>query len=404
MRNATLEKPFRTFLLEEGVNETILQVRALLETATRPVIILVAGGSASGKTNAVAKRIQEAFRGKSLLLSMDNYYHGTAFMEREASRGNPLNFDQPEVVDLNAVAKDIVALRNKQPISERIYSFDTGISYTTETLIFPRSVVIIEGLFALHDEIRINGDLRVFVEIEVHGRLLRRLLRDIDSRGNQSPSNILRYFIETVLPMHEQYVQPNIGNADIVIKNEYVASVEAGRSGTVKDQTKFRIPSIDSETMRRAGSEFLGRTEHIDTYLDLPDKHLNDAGESVRIREEGEMIIFGYKGPGICSHGLKRSTLEFEIDKETKWLLTNIYPRFVRRISKIRRLYRKGSLVFSLDAVWGSDGDILLPNLGSFLEIRTDPSNQDDQKHTDELLAFLSLDRKDAILTPYSEL
>ena len=59
-------------------------------------IVLVAGGSASGKTSLIAKRIQEQYSHDSVLLSMDNYYRWWDYYKE-----HNLNFDQPEALNLD---------------------------------------------------------------------------------------------------------------------------------------------------------------------------------------------------------------------------------------------------------------------------------------------------------------
>ncbi|NTW13405.1 MAG: CYTH domain-containing protein [Candidatus Moranbacteria bacterium] len=392
-----------TFGLEDGVAETIGRIRVLLKTSTRPVIGLITGGTSSGKTKFVAEKVCAAFGDQALRLPMDDYYRGASFMKEEAARGNILNYDQPEAVDIPGVATDARSFLDGKPIRKRVYGWD-GVSKITEELIWPKPVVIIEGIFALNEEIQALGDIRIFVDIGRHGQLLRRLLRDVVERGDQAPNGILRYFTGTVIPMHELHVQPSIRNADLIIRNEYDPFTEAWRSGTAEKQLKFKVPDIDTEKIRRTGSEFLGATEQIDKYRDLPDGRLGVTGESIRIREVNGKFIFGYKGPRAKSDCRKRPKFEFEIDKATKDQLSGLYTRLTQTVIKSPRLlYGMDSFIFSVDEVYCRYGNGPRTFLGKFLEIRVgnDPRSYE---AVDRFLDSLGLERKDAILMAYSEM
>ena len=78
-------------------------------------------------------------------------------------------------------------------------------------------VVIVEGilLFAL-PELRELFDIRLFVDTDSDIRVLRRIRRDIESRGRDFDS-IRRQYYDTVRPMHLEFVEPSKRWADLII-------------------------------------------------------------------------------------------------------------------------------------------------------------------------------------------
>lgn len=48
------------------------------------------------------------------------------------------------------------------------------------------------------------------------GRLIRRIQRDTTERG-RSLASVIQQYIQTVRPMHLQYVEPSKRNADIIV-------------------------------------------------------------------------------------------------------------------------------------------------------------------------------------------
>jgi len=81
----------------------------------------------------------------------------------------------------------------------------------------PRPVILLEGILlfaepALRDQL----DFKVFVDTDADVRLLRRLRRDIRERG-RTVEDVLRQYMESVRPMHLEFVEPSKRYADIIV-------------------------------------------------------------------------------------------------------------------------------------------------------------------------------------------
>ena len=359
----------------------------------------MAGGSASGKTSAVAAKLKEVFGEEAVIFSMDDYYKGRKFMEAEAKKGNVLNWDQPEALNLVLLREHLKELKTGRPIQKPTYSFKTGEPTGMEEL-QPRRVIIIEGLFALDGAVKDQGDVRAFVDIGTHGRILRRLLRDVE-RTSQKPSDILSYFAEVVEPMHEKYIESTKRNADVIIINEYSPRIEAERSGLHEVQLKFRAMQ-DAEILRKIGAERLSAVTQVDTYYNPLDRNLVETEEILRIREEGGHRILTYKGPKVGEKFRERPKFEFEIDETTEEKFLSIYGNSIKVIKKERTLYQLDGVVFSLDFVSKIENGVNT-DLGQFLEIRS--TNKDVNKSKlDEVLLKLGLDVRQGIKESYFEM
>ena len=59
-------------------------------------------------------------------------------------------------------------------------------------------------------------DVRVFVDTDSDIRLIRRLQRDVLERA-RSLESVINQYMNTVKPMHEQFVEPSKKNVDIII-------------------------------------------------------------------------------------------------------------------------------------------------------------------------------------------
>lgn len=390
----------------EGLDRLIERVRQEASRRDGPIPVLIGGGSSSGKTSAVAVALQEAFPSTSKIISADDYYRGITWMRTYTPPGAPLNFDDPRALDLAGIAVDVESIKRGLPIKKRHYSFVTGEPFEVDPpeFIEPSPITIFEGIFALHDSIAPHGDIRAFVDIGFHGRVLRRLLRDV-KRTKQNPADILDYFTQMVEPMHEQHVQITIKNADpgLVIVNEYQPQVESHRSGMYEHQVKFPT-QLTPEDLRGIGAERLTMTHQKDTYYNPKDRDLSKTGEMVRIREEGNGVgniwILTYKGPRAEFPYRKRPKFEFPLERPIAERFVAMYGEQTMVIDKDRTFYRFDRHLFSIDEVSRQMQDNKDVPLGRFIEFRLDDKGRLPQK----LQKALRVNSGQAIENSYAEL
>jgi len=387
------------FKLEEGIGKLVDSIREKMTQGKDNVVVEIAGGSASGKTSTVADMVKKVFGNEALILSADDYYRGKTFMDAEAKKGNVLNWDQPEALNLDLFRQHLAQLKSGEPIEKPIY--DMKVSEPTSTVeVAPKKTIIVEGLFVLDEKLKDEGDIKVFVDTGIHGRIIRRLLRDIQRTG-QKPADILKYFAQVVEPMHEKYIESTKKNADLIINNEYSPQIEAERSGLHEVQLKFR-GILDLDMLRKLGAEKLSSTMQIDKYYDPKDRNLVQTGEILRIREEGKKKTLTYKGPKIESQFRERPKFEFDIDADIEETFLDIYGDMQKIITKERTLYQFGGIVFSIDKVSkNEDGKDV--DLGDFIEIRSTDKELDQEK-IKSVITQLGLNIKEGIKESYFEM
>jgi uridine kinase len=81
----------------------------------------------------------------------------------------------------------------------------------------PREIIVIDGILILVDEeLRRLMDIRIYVDTDADERLIRRIRRDILERG-RSVDSVMQQYMQTVKPMHLQFVEPSKHWADIII-------------------------------------------------------------------------------------------------------------------------------------------------------------------------------------------
>lgn len=178
------------------------------------LVIGIAGGTGSGKST-ITKKLVEEFGEEITVLTHDNYYkehHDMPFEDR-----CKLNYDHPDSLDTYILVDHIKQLKQGLPIECPVYDFSAHDRSDEVLQIKPSSVLVVEGilLFA-YPELNEELDLKIFVDTDADVRILRRVKRDVRKRG-RTLENVIEQYLDTVKPMHEQYVEPSKQHADIIV-------------------------------------------------------------------------------------------------------------------------------------------------------------------------------------------
>ncbi len=382
---------------QHWVSALIGMIYDKLEIQSGNILVNVAWGSASWKTSAVASKLEVEFWEEALVLSADDYYMWATYMKEQADEWSHLNWDQPEAVNLSLLQKHIEELKQWNSIEKPNYSFKTGeVEWSLE--VESKRIIIVEWLFVLRDELLQQTDIKAFVDIWTHGRIIRRMLRDVNRTG-QKPDEIMKYFSEIVEPMNEKYINPTKQNADLIIVNDYNPYIESHRAWMNEKQIKLRW-ILDSNFLRELGAEKLSTTIQIDHYYSPQERNLADTWEALRIREEWNNATLTYKWPPIESQHRERAKLEFEIDTETRDAFLWIYWDLNKVIKKQRILYVLDWLIFSLDEVYEVKNGRNF-KIWNFIELRLKDKNTAD---VNRVLKKLSLHKTEHIKESYFEM
>lgn len=181
-----------------------------------PIIIGIAGGSASGKSS-IAKVLKDEFKDSQsvVILRMDDYYNDQSDLPME--KRLLTNYDHPFAFDIELLVSDLKKLKAREIVKKPVYDFMNHTrSHFTET-IQPSDVIVVEGLMTLDiEDVRNMLDIKVFVDTAADIRFIRRLIRDVNKRGRDM-DNVIDQYINTVRVMHDQFIEPSKRYADIII-------------------------------------------------------------------------------------------------------------------------------------------------------------------------------------------
>ena len=175
----------------------------------------VAGGTGSGKTSFARKLLARLGPERCLLIAQDAYYKDGSSLDPAARAA--LNYDHPDAFDTTLLVDDLRDLKAGRPVPHLTYDHTAYARHVLPDPLPPRPVLLLEGILVLAEEpLRRLMDIKLFIDTDADVRILRRLQRDIRDRGRTFES-VSRQYLESVRPMHLEFVEPSKRYADLII-------------------------------------------------------------------------------------------------------------------------------------------------------------------------------------------
>lgn len=193
-----------------SINEPLTSI-----SDNKPLVIGVAGGTGSGKTT-VARTLVEIFAHRPIILiPQDAYYKDQSHLS--ANERAETNYDHPLAFDNDLLVQHLDALCLGESVDQPVYNFVTHTRATEVKRVDPAPILVVEGILVLEEErLRQRMDIKVYVDTDSDERFIRRLGRDMVERG-RSVESIVDQYLNSVRPMHLQFVEPTKRYADLII-------------------------------------------------------------------------------------------------------------------------------------------------------------------------------------------
>lgn len=178
----------------------------------RPVMLAVAGDSASGKTT-LARGLVEAMGAERCTSICVDDYHRYDRVERRSLPVTPLH---PDCNYIDIMEQHLQMLALGQSILKPVYDHRTG-TFARPEYVEPREFVIVEGLFPLFTKLsRACFDISVFLDPPEDIRRAWKLVRDTTQRGYTEAE--VQRDLELREPDSAAYIRPQRRSADIVVR------------------------------------------------------------------------------------------------------------------------------------------------------------------------------------------
>jgi uridine kinase len=203
-----------------------------------PIIIGVAGGTGSGKTTVTRQILNRVGEQRIAYIPHDAYYRDLARLPQNLRAR--INFDHPDSLETDLLVSHLKQWRSGYAIEVPVYDFTTHSRTENTTRVDPQRVALVDGILVFAEpELRALFDVKLYIDADADIRFIRRLRRDVAERGRTTES-VIEQYLNTVRPMHLEFVEPSKRYADVIIP-------EGGHNEVALDMVAARIEYLLSQ-------------------------------------------------------------------------------------------------------------------------------------------------------------
>lgn len=178
----------------------------------RPIMLAIAGDSASGKTTITAGLVRALGPERCTAVCVDDYHR----YDRQERKELPFTALHPDCNYVDVMEQHLQLLATGHPVLKPVYDHHTG-TLTRPQYVEPREFVIVEGLLPLHTKLAAACfDVTVYLNPPESIRHGWKVKRDTTQRG-YTPEQV-KAELERREPESEKFIRPQRARADIVVR------------------------------------------------------------------------------------------------------------------------------------------------------------------------------------------
>ncbi|XVF02847.1 hypothetical protein REPUB_Repub04eG0209700 [Reevesia pubescens] len=320
--------------LDRGLLLAVQGIQALLENKGVPVIVGIGGPSGSGKTSLAHKMANIV---GCEVVSLESYF--------KSNQVKDFKYDDFNSLDLPLLSKNIGDIRNGRRAKIPVFDLETGSRSGFKELEIPEDcgVIIFEGVYALHPEIRKSLDLWIAVVGGVHSHLISRVQRDKSRVGCFMSQNEI---MMTVFPIFQQHIEPHLVHAHLKIRNDFDPVLSPESSLFVLKSNK-QVACQDILKILDSAKFCSSVQNFIDIYLRLPGTPANGQlaeSDCIRVRIcEGRFALL-IREPIREGNFIIQPKVDFDISISTVSGLLNLGYQAVAYIEASALIYQDGKI------------------------------------------------------------
>ncbi|KAK9223081.1 hypothetical protein WN944_011523 [Citrus x changshan-huyou] len=324
---------------DRGLLLSVQAIQALLENKGLPVIVGIGGPSGSGKTSLAHKMANIV---GCEVVSLESYF--------KSEQVKDFKYDDFSSLDLSLLSKNISDIRNGRRTKVPIFDLETGARSGFKELEVSEDcgVIIFEGVYALHPEIRKSLDLWIAVVGGVHSHLISRVQRDKSRMGCFMSQNDI---MMTVFPMFQQHIEPHLVHAHLKIRNDFDPVLSPESSLFVLKSNK-QVAYQDILKILDPAKFCSSAQNFIDMYLRLPGIPTNGQlteSDCIRVRIcEGRFALL-IREPLREGNFIIQPKVDFDISISTVAGLLNLGYQAVAYIEASAFIYQDGKILIEVD-------------------------------------------------------
>ncbi|KAF7849980.1 hypothetical protein BT93_L0052 [Corymbia citriodora subsp. variegata] len=325
--------------LDRGLLLAVQAIQALLENKGVPVIVGIGGPSGSGKTSLAHKMANIV---GCEVVSLESYYRTEHMRD--------FKYDDFGSIDLSLLLKNINDIKKGRKTKVPIFDLETGARSGLKELIVSEDcgVIIFEGIYALHPDIRRALDLWIAVVGGVHSHLISRVQRDKSRVGCFMSQNEI---MMTVFPMFQQHIEPHLVHAHLKIRNDFDPVLSPESSLFVLKSNK-QVAYQDILKILDRAKICSSAQNFIDIYLRLPGIPANgqlQESDCIRVRIcEGRFAVL-IREPIREGNFIIQPKVDFDISVSTVAGLLNLGYQAVAYIEASAFIYQDGKILIEVD-------------------------------------------------------
>ncbi len=184
----------------------------------RPIVIGISGGSAAGKTTFTDMLADRLANFGPVVLNQDSYFRDWSALPEDV-REIRRTANHPRAVLWEHLIAHVKCLREGQAIEippPDTRAFRRG---DDPQKIAPDRLIIVEGhLIFSQEALRSLLDIKLFLDVDTHERVLRRMLRNTSS--GMALQDAVAWYRRDVVPNYRVYTEPTSAYADLIVPFE----------------------------------------------------------------------------------------------------------------------------------------------------------------------------------------